>query len=183
MCGICAYIGNKIAFCILYQGLQILQNRGYDSSGICTICNNDFILSKFATSPENSALKQLNEHKQKHKGFIGIAHTRWATHGPKTKVNAHPHNDINDKISIVHNGIIENYKEIHNKLIKKNYKFRSQTDTDVVSNLISSLLDEGYTLYDAIDSATKILEGTWALVILNKSEPNKIYLAKNGSPL
>ena len=183
MCGICAYIGNKIAFCILYQGLQILQNRGYDSAGICTIYENDFVLSKFATALEKSALKQLNTDKQKHKGTIGIAHTRWATHGPKTRVNAHPHNDINDKISIVHNGIIENYKEIHDKLIKKNYKFRSQTDTEVVSNLISSLLDEGYTLYDAIDSSTKILEGTWALVILNKNEPNKIYLAKNGSPL
>jgi len=119
MCGICAYIGTKIAFGILYQGLQILQNRGYDSSGICTIFENEFVLSKYATTPESSALNILNMDKHLHKGTIGISHTRWATHGPKTKINAHPHNDINNKISVIHNGIIENYKEIYNKLLYK----------------------------------------------------------------
>ncbi len=183
MCGICAYIGTKMAFGILYQGLQILQNRGYDSAGICTILENEFILSKYATSPENSALNVLNMDKHKHKGTIGISHTRWATHGPKTKINAHPHHDINNKISVVHNGIIENYKDIYDKLIKKGYQFRSETDTEVVSNLISSLLDDGLDMYDAINNATQILEGTWALVIVNKNEPNRLYLAKNGSPL
>ena len=183
MCGICAYIGTKIAFGILYQGLQILQNRGYDSSGICTIFENEFVLSKYATSPERSALNVLNMDKHMHKGTIGISHTRWATHGPKTKINAHPHNDINNKISVIHNGIIENYKEIYNKLTKKGYDFVSETDTEVVSNLISSLLDDGLDMYDAISNATQILEGTWALVIINKNEPNRLYLAKNGSPL
>jgi len=183
MCGICAYLGNKKAFGILFHGLQILQNRGYDSAGICTINENEFILSKFATTIDNSALEQLENDKQLHEGVIGISHTRWATHGPKTKVNAHPHNDINNKISVVHNGIIENYKEIYNTLVQKGYKFISETDTEVISNLISSLLDEGFNMYDAITNATEILTGTWALVILNKDHPNKLYLAKNGSPL
>ena len=183
MCGICAYLGKKMAFGILFHGLQILQNRGYDSSGICTIIENDFVLSKFATTDDNNALEQLESDKQLHKGTIGISHTRWATHGPKTKVNAHPHNDMNNKISLVHNGIIENYKEIYDKLIQKGYTFISETDTEVISNLISSLLDEGFDMYDAITNATQILTGTWALVILNKDHPNKLYLAKNGSPL
>jgi len=183
MCGICAYLGKKKAFGILFHGLQILQNRGYDSAGICTINENEFILSKFATTIDNSALEQLENDKQLHEGVIGISHTRWATHGPKTKVNAHPHNDINNKISVVHNGIIENYKEIYNTLVQKGYKFISETDTEVISNLISSLLDEGFNMYDAITNATEILTGTWALVILNKDHPNKLYLAKNGSPL
>ena len=86
MCGICAYLGKKIAFGILFHGLQILQNRGYDSSGICTITENNFILSKFATTNVNSALEQLESDKQLHKGTIGISHTRWATMVPKQKL-------------------------------------------------------------------------------------------------
>jgi len=183
MCGICAYLGNKNAFGILFNGLQILQNRGYDSAGICTITNEKISLSKFASLSNTSALEQLEKTKQLHKGMIGISHTRWATHGPKTKINAHPHNDINNKLSLVHNGIIENYKTIYDKLVQKGYKFVSETDTEVILNLINSLLDEGFDMYESITNATKILEGTWALVILNKNYPDRLYLAKNGSPL
>ena len=184
MCGICAVLGIDNAFDILYEGLQILQNRGYDSAGICTINeSNNFVISKYA-SDSISAIDKLKHIKNEHVGNNnGIAHTRWATHGGKTKQNAHPHCDMNNRISLVHNGIIENYKHIYNKLVKQGYKFKSGTDTEVIANLIGSFLDKNYSIYEAIVNATNIMKGTWALAIMFINEPNKLYLSKNGSPL
>ena len=113
MCGICGYIGNKEAINYLLSGIKILQNRGYDSAGICTINkNNKFIIKKFA-SDKISAIEKLEKVSNIHANSnIGISHTRWATHGEKNDINSHPHTDCKNKISIVHNGIIENYYEL-----------------------------------------------------------------------
>ena len=180
MCGIIGYIGNDDAYDYILSGLGLLQNRGYDSAGICVIGgeNEGFITSKFASS---DALQLLQKKKQI--GKIGIGHTRWATHGAKTDVNAHPHIDSKMKVSIVHNGIIENYMEIKKKLMDYGYTFISQTDSEVIANLISyyySLeMDTEKALFKSFDE----LQGTWAVVILFKDHPDCIYLSKNGSPL
>ena len=120
MCGIIAYLGNKDCIEYLLNGLYKLQNRGYDSVGISRIINNQIITNKYASTNNNNALSILEDKLQINKVYsnIGIGHTRWATHGPKTDCNAHPHHDENNKISLIHNGIIENYSEIKEFLIK-----------------------------------------------------------------
>ena len=114
---------------------------------------------------------------------LAIGHTRWATHGGKTDINAHPHHDNNDRISLVHNGIIENYNDIKNKLISEGYVFHSQTDTEIIAVLIGKYLDKGETMEISIQNTVKELLGTWALVIIHKDYPNKIWAIRNGSPL
>jgi len=185
MCGIVAYLSeNTEAFQYLLNGLIILQNRGYDSSGICTINNNnEFINTKYSSKNNTSAIDMLKKDNNKHKNNnIGIAHTRWATHGPKTDYNAHPHIDCKNRISVVHNGIIENYKELKNMLLEKNFTFSSDTDTEVIANLISYYLDN-YNITDSLNKAINKLQGTWGLAILYNEEPNNIYICKNGSPI
>lgn len=181
MCGIVLYIGSSIAFDILFEGLSILQNRGYDSAGICTINNNEFIIHKFASTESKSALQLLKDTKNYHNNKVGIAHTRWATHGPKTDYNSHPHIDFTNNIAVVHNGIIENYKELKQMLLRENFSFKSDTDTEVIANLIGFYLKDN--IDDAIFKAISKLEGTWGLGILYRKTPDIIYLAKHGSPL
>ena len=183
MCGICCYIGDENAFLSIFNGLTVLQNRGYDSCGISTISNN-IITSKFASTDTETALNKLKPFSVDHgNNCIGIGHTRWATHGSKCDKNAHPHNDNKNRISLVHNGIIENYSTLYNNLIKKGYTFTSETDTEVIANLIGSFLDEGYDIYKSIENTEKIMTGTWGIAIIYINEPNKIFLSKNGSPL
>lgn len=184
MCGIIAYLGNKDCIEYLLNGLYKLQNRGYDSVGISRIINNQIITNKYASTNNNNALSILEDKLQINKVYsnIGIGHTRWATHGPKTDCNAHPHNDENNKISLIHNGIIENYSEIKEFLIKKNYKFKSQTDTEVIANLINYYLNEN-DMQIAIEKTISDLKGTWALCIIHKDFPNNMWLIRNGSPL
>lgn len=184
MCGICCYIGDDCAFACIFNGLTILQNRGYDSCGIATINNNSITTTKYASSDTESALNKLSPFSIDHgNNSIGIGHTRWATHGSKCDKNAHPHSDSKNRITLVHNGIIENYNTLYNNLVKKGYTFTSETDTEVIANLIGSFLDDGYDIYNAIENSTKIMTGTWGLALLYMSEPNKIFLSKNGSPL
>ena len=185
MCGITAFLGKEPCFDYIFQGLKILQNRGYDSAGICTLNpDGDFISHKYASMEDRDALERLEGHREQHaEALMGIGHTRWATHGPKTDSNAHPHIDSRGIISIVHNGIIENYNEIKGRLEKKGYRFQSQTDTEVIANLISSYLEEGQKIEESISHALENLEGTWGLVILSREHPDKLFLAKNGSPL
>ena len=185
MCGIIGFIGTNGCFEYLYNGLESLQNRGYDSAGICSINAGKFIVDKFATTNEINSLKRLKNYEFKHNdSTIGIGHTRWSTHGSKTNENAHPHLDHKNKIAIVHNGIIDNFQEIKNALKKEyNINFRSETDSEVIVNLISVYYDEYQNMENAINQASKYLHGTWALVILNLDEPDNLYCIRHGSPL
>ena len=182
MCGIFAYIGKNNSIKNIIEGLKQLQNRGYDSAGYCCLSNNnEFILKKFASN-NISALDKLE--KLKYEDYnLGIGHTRWATHGPKTDINSHPHNDINNEFSLVHNGIIENYLEVKKLLKKNNYTFKSETDTEVIVNLISYNYTLSKDIEKAILDSASQLSGTYALCIISKFSPNKIYCIRHGSPL
>jgi len=183
MCGICAILyKDKNCFDFLYDGLQIIMNRGYDSMGICTL-SKDLNISKFSNK-DNDALIKIKNNKNIHDNTnIGIAHTRWATHGSPSDINAHPHIDLKNKISIVHNGIIFNYKELRKNLISNNYIFKSDTDTEVIVNLISYYLDIYNDINKAIKTCVSQLIGTWGIVILYKYTPNTLYISRCGSPL
>ncbi|SBT32826.1 glutamine--fructose-6-phosphate aminotransferase [isomerizing], putative [Plasmodium ovale wallikeri] len=185
-CGIMAYLGNRDASKILIDGIEILQNRGYDSCGMSTIStNNTLKTTKYASSSTSDAIEKLRvNYMTSHKNDnIGIAHTRWATHGCKTDENAHPHMDYNERISIVHNGIIENYRELKTFLLKKKIPFKSNTDTEVVANLIGYFLDQKENFHNAVLAAIRQLEGTWSFCIIHKDYPQEMILAANGSPL
>jgi len=196
MCGITAYLGAESAFEYIIASLILLQNRGYDSAGICTIDSSDsFIHHKYASSKEKTAIELLHPYeKYQSANTIGIGHTRWATHGAKTDTNAHPHFDNKREFAAVHNGIIENYLELRTKLTKEGCNFVSQTDTEVIPHLLQYYLrlelERTGDNYDEIDFEKNVLqkavgdlEGTWAIVILFTHTPNKLYLCKNGSPL
>ena len=183
MCGIIGIISFSKCNKFIIDGLLQLQNRGYDSAGICTLSdNNEFLIYKYASKTNNNAMNLLKE-KEYNNDTIGIGHTRWATHGAKTDNNSHPHVDMNNQFSLVHNGIIENFNQLKNDLIDKNYTFKSQTDTEVIVNLLAyenTLVDR---VEDAIRNTINKLEGTYALCILNKKEQNKLYCVRHGSPL
>ena len=190
MCGITALLGKSCSN-VLIDSLKQLQNRGYDSAGISTInTKNTFIIDKYASTDSKSAIDLLEENLDIHKdNFNGIAHTRWATHGPKNDVNSHPHISMNNTFSIVHNGIIENYKQLKNSLLENDYKFKSLTDSEVISNLLDyefKKLDKNYneeSIINIIKTVSSLLEGTWALAIQFIHCPNKIYCTRRGSPI
>ncbi|KAL9653425.1 hypothetical protein ABK040_002061 [Willaertia magna] len=200
-CGIVAFISRKEpAKDILMEGLTILQNRGYDSAGIATLRKDingnqySFHITKYASSQTTSdAFKRLRDTLHTHEeDTIGIAHTRWATHGAKTDINAHPHMDQFGRVVLIHNGVIENSSELKHELIEKHgIKFKSETDTEVIVQLIGLYLDqmlkEGSTQKDLLEQAvmktTERLEGTWGLVIMSTVEPDRLVVARNGSPL
>ena len=185
MCGIIAILSKKKSSNILLDGLKQLQNRGYDSAGICTLSpNNKFTMIKYASDNNILAIKKLEQNLQKLDDSInGIAHTRWATHGAKTDINSHPHISYNNKIALVHNGIIENFNEIKNELINNNIIFKSQTDTEVIVNLLAYEYEKSGNFLESLEKCIKKLEGTWGLAILNRDEPNKLYCIRHGSPL
>ena len=179
MCGILGYIGNENAVPILINGLKKLEYRGYDSAGIAIINGNSAIIEKDIGKVEDVEKKiDLNSMN----GTIGLAHCRWATHGSVTKENAHPHFDCEEKIAVVHNGIIENYQELKRSLISSGHKFRSQTDTEVLPHLIEEIMKRGKNFHDATASAIRALEGSYAVLILNRNE-RKLIAARKGSPL
>jgi len=184
MCGITGFIGNGNAFTQILAGLYQLQNRGYDSAGISVIENTEIHTHKFASSDTISALTRLAEFKNHYNaGCIGIGHTRWATHGAKTDTNSHPHVSHDGLFSLVHNGIIENYQEIKCDLHEKGIELKSQTDTEVIVNLISVYFAEYGEVERAIQKTIQELKGTWGIVVLYKDEPNKLYCTRHGSPL
>lgn len=186
-CGIIAFIGKQdSAVDYLIEGLTILQNRGYDSAGVCTLNDKEeLVISKFASEKTTSdAILRLEKEKEKHRGHtIGIAHTRWATHGGKTDKNAHPHLDYKKRIALIHNGVIENHDELKKDLVKKGIPFTSETDSEVIVQQISDFIDQGENLLTSIQKTVKLLEGTWGLVIISTIEPDKIYAVRNGSPI
>ena len=187
MCGIIGYLGNEPFNETVLNGLRLLMNRGYDSVGISTIISNALFTIKYANEGINEVLSidSLEQEllKVQNKSTIGIGHTRWATHGAKTTRNAHPHHDNSNRISLVHNGIIENYAELKSELLDEGYSFLSQTDTEVVAVMIGKYLDAGLSTMIAIEKTISRLSGTWALVILDSKNPNKIWITRNGSPL
>ena len=194
MCGICGYIGNNKAYDFIYEGILNLLNRGYDSVGLSTIETENnysfFLTHKHASDDTESAEKKILKYKQEHNGTVGIGHCRWRTNGEKTDTNSHPHNDKYNIFSIVHNGIIDNYKKIKGFLINNNYEFYSETDTEVLANLISyyylndpEIENLNKKVITSIKSALKEVNGTYALAILCKATPNVIFTVKKGSPL
>jgi len=184
MCGIVGMLSNGTVIELLLSGLKNLQNRGYDSAGICSFHQNEFILDKYASTKERTAIYYLEGVKQRHLNTkLGIAHTRWATHGAKTDANSHPHVSSDGKIVIVHNGIIENFKLLKAKLINRGYVFKSETDTEIIANLLAYEYSITNDMVKAIDSATEQMEGTWGLCIICKENPNELYCVRNGSPI
>jgi len=187
MCGIVGYLGTcqaVEAMEAVLAGLDLLQNRGYDSVGVSIIDSGNIQTVKCASTQSNNALQVLTARLQpRQKANAAIGHTRWATHGGKTDANAHPHHDDKDRLSLVHNGIIENFAEIKAQLVTKGYSFRSSTDTEIIAVLIGAFLDGGRTMLEAIQEATGELKGTWALVLLHRDFPNKMWAVRNGSPL
>lgn len=180
MCGIVAYIGDKKASHLLVNGLQRLEYRGYDSAGIAVIDRNKLDIIK--NQGKVSELDNLIQHSEIN-AKIGIAHTRWATHGVPNNVNAHPHLDNSGKIAIVHNGIIENYSSLKIKLQGEGYTFSSETDTEVLSVLIGAMYDQFKDLETAVRNALLQVEGTFGLAVISIHEPDKIILARRGSPM
>lgn len=185
-CGIIAFVGKDSAINYLLDGITILQNRGYDSAGVTTITHEgELVTTKFASHGTTSnAIEKLRKNATAHSGHnIGIAHTRWATHGGKTDKNAHPHMDRKNRVALVHNGVIQNATELRNELVKNGISFRSETDTEVIVQLIGAYLDAGHDFIEAIKKTTSRLEGTWGVCILHKDKPDLIVAARNGSPL
>lgn len=185
MCGIAAIIGNIQCYEYIMFALKMLQNRGYDSAGICGLYNNNFILHKYATRQTLSAINILETVGDLYKNCsVCIGHSRWATTGIISDENAHPHIDFKNRFSLVHNGIIENYEILKKELINTySVTFKSETDTEVIVNLISVYYDKLGDIKQAIEHAINRLEGTWGLVILCRDDPEKIYCARHGSPL
>ncbi|MBR6833123.1 MAG: glutamine--fructose-6-phosphate transaminase (isomerizing) [Fibrobacter sp.] len=178
MCGIVGYIGQNEALPVLIGGLKKLEYRGYDSSGVALI--EDGKIETVRASGKIAALEDKLKNKPLH-GHVGIAHTRWATHGAPTEQNAHPHQSFDGKISIVHNGIIENYAILKKKLQAEGVEFKSETDTEVVAHLIARYYKGN--LKEAVLKAISKIEGTFGLAVICKDEPGTLIGARRGSPL
>jgi glucosamine--fructose-6-phosphate aminotransferase (isomerizing) len=182
MCGIVGYIGNREAYPILIKGLQRLEYRGYDSAGVAMI-NKNGSLNVFKKKGKVAELLESVKGKDL-EGNIGIGHTRWATHGEPSDVNSHPHYSQSKNLVMIHNGIIENYAAIKEGLIKRNHNFLSQTDTEVLVHLIEEvMLHEKCKLSVAVQTALKQVIGAYAIVVLDKNDPNVLVAAKKGSPM
>ena len=180
MCGIVSYIGNRDAYPIIIKGLKRLEYRGYDSAGICLHKNS--LVSYKSKGKVKDLEKEFN--KKPISSFVGIGHTRWATHGEPNKTNAHPHLSNSKNLAVVHNGIIENYDSIRKLLNKKGYKFYSDTDTEVLVNLIDyEQKSEKLDLFESVRSALKQVIGAYAIVVMEKDNFNEIVVARKGSPL
>jgi len=184
MCGICGFIGNGDAYTHVFNGLQALQNRGYDSAGIAGIRDEQIIIHKHASTPTQTAIQQLSGlDKSFDKCTVSIGHTRWRTHGVANDINSHPHVDYTGKFALVHNGIIENYQQLKEELQAKGIPFKSQTDTEVIVNLLGFYYSEKKSVKSALEKTLSRLEGTWGLAIICVDRPNNLYCARHGSPL
>ncbi len=188
MCGIVGYVGHRDAAEFLLAGLRRLEYRGYDSAGIATLHHDALCLQKMGGRVQNLA-ERLETHPLA--GSVGIGHTRWATHGPATDENAHPHFGGNNTVAIVHNGVIENFQGIKEKLIGLGYQFQSATDSEVIAHAICEELgkqdmrsnDRYEPLVEAVRGALAQLRGTYGLVVLFRDHPEVLIAARLGSPL
>jgi glucosamine--fructose-6-phosphate aminotransferase (isomerizing) len=211
--GILTTLKNQNIYKIIIDGLIQLQNRGYDSSGICILNNNNFEINKYASTNNYSSIEKLlslnlSYGEGEYNISLGIGHNRWATHGAKNDINAHPHSSNDKKFVLVHNGIIENYQELKEFLIKNGYIFYSQTDTEVIVNLISYYYNKeieenkenniriitgsssfsiehsfSENTFNAIKKTIHNLQGTYGIIVMNCDENDKLYAVRNGSPL
>jgi len=180
MCGIVAYIGPKEAYPILVKGLKRLEYRGYDSAGVAVL---NGALHVYKKAGKVSELENYTIGKDV-SATIGIGHTRWATHGVPNDINAHPHLSNSGNLAIIHNGIIENYDSIKQELIKRGYQFHSDTDTEVLVNLIEEVRkQENATLEDAVRIALNEVVGAYAIVVIDRNNPNQLVAARKGSPM
>jgi glucosamine--fructose-6-phosphate aminotransferase (isomerizing) len=178
MCGIVGYVGSKEAAPLLLDGLKRLEYRGYDSAGIATLCNGHFTI--YRSAGKLSALLEKMAGK-KSPGTVGIAHTRWATHGRPTEQNAHPHTDCTGRIVAVHNGIFENFAERKAELASRGHKFRSETDTEVFAHQVEEAFRGD--LLAAVQTATKKLTGAYAVLVSSSAEPGVLVAAREGPPI
>jgi len=180
MCGIVGYVGQKQAYSILISGLKRLEYRGYDSAGVALGGNGHIKIEK-----QKGKISELEKSldARKLRGAVGIAHTRWATHGEPSQVNAHPHTDSNGNIVLVHNGIIENYSSLKQILEDKGHKFRTETDTEIIAHLIEEFCKNGTTFDEAFRAALLEIKGTYGIALITKHEPGKLFAARKGSPL
>ncbi|SHI93004.1 glutamine--fructose-6-phosphate transaminase (isomerizing) [Flavobacterium haoranii] len=182
MCGIVGYIGHRDAYPVLIKGLKRLEYRGYDSAGIVLFDGSNLKLSK--TKGKVSDLEAKAEAENTKVGKIGMGHTRWATHGVPNDVNSHPHYSNSGNLVIIHNGIIENYEPIKKELINRGYTFKSDTDTEVLINLIEDVKKkENVQLGKAVQIALNQVVGAYAIAVFDKEKPNEIVVARLGSPL
>ena len=197
MCGIVGYIGNREAVPILLSGLKRLEYRGYDSAGLALL---ESLPTAVSTNGHETALvtgTRLVVEKCKGKvadlealagqtsvhATLGIGHTRWATHGAPSDLNSHPHTDQNDRVAIIHNGIIENYSQIKDRLLARGHVFKSDTDTEVLAHLIGVFYDDGQSLTEAVRLALCEVVGAYGIAVVAANEPNEIVVARKGSPL
>ena len=177
MCGIVGYVGKRNAKDVILDGLKRLEYRGYDSAGIALVRNGGIDIRKKVGEIKN--LEELLDQELRRgisfESHTGIGHTRWATHGAPSDVNAHPHMDASGTVALVHNGIIENYVELKERLIAEHQvQFRSETDTEVVAHLIGLHMQRAATLEDAVYAATLEMTGAYAIAVVSSKDPNKI---------
>lgn len=186
-CGIVGVVGADDAVGFVLEGLTILRNRGYDSAGIASISTDgdDLAITKFASRDSTAdSIDLVRSNSAKHLNHTtAIGHTRWATHGGKTDINAHPHTDQHHRIALIHNGTINNAYELKKELIEKGVKFQSETDTEVIAQLIGTYLDKGLETKEAVRHALQRCDGSWGLAVINKAHPDEIIVACNGSPM
>ena len=186
MCGIIGIVSKSKFFSeklgiVIKKCLKNLEYRGYDSVGFAIISNDKKLIVKKSKGKIDDVVKKLRFND--FDGVVGIGHTRWATHGAPTDVNAHPHTDCKGRIAVVHNGIIENYLEIKDTLVNEGHVFRSETDTEVVSHLIEKYKSQGLNTFEAFKKAVSTLKGAYALAVIDLDEPDKIFFARKTSPL
>ena len=182
MCGIVGGVSNSNIVPLLIEGLNRLEYRGYDSSGLSVLSKQNTFDRARSVGKVKNLEKNLNDRSRKISGKIGIAHTRWATHGEPSSINAHPHISKNS-VSIVHNGIIENYIELKNNQIKQGYEFTSETDTEVIAHAIDYSLKTSETLIESVQKVAKSLQGSYGLGIMSSKFPDQIIATRKGSPL
>jgi glucosamine--fructose-6-phosphate aminotransferase (isomerizing) len=179
MCGITGYIGQRSAWEMVLGGLKRLEYRGYDSAGIVTVGDNEMRIAR-----QVGHIRALEEATPKGlPGHVGIGHTRWATHGGVTEANCHPHRDSASRIALVHNGIIDNVEALRRELLAAGTHFRSETDTEVLAELVGRTLARGGTLLEAVVSALNRVEGTAGIVVLDRQAPDRLVAARIGSPV
>ena len=178
MCGIVGYIGKRQAAPILLEGLHRLEYRGYDSAGIA-VGNK----GKLKVAKRKGRVRELDAlEPQKFRGVQGIAHTRWATHGEPSDLNAHPHSDASGRYAVVHNGIVENAVALKAQLVQRGVVFTSETDTEVLAHLIA-LLDDGSPLEAVVAEALRRVVGAYGLAVIDAQRPDTLVVARNGSPI
>ncbi|MCH2197260.1 MAG: glutamine--fructose-6-phosphate transaminase (isomerizing) [Flavobacteriales bacterium] len=181
MCGIVAYLGDENAYPVLIKGLKRLEYRGYDSAGVAILKENDIALHKC-----KGKVSDLEAHigDASTDGTVGIGHTRWATHGPPNDINAHPHVSGDGELAIIHNGIIENYSTLKEELINRGHKFESDTDTEVLAHLIEEVRSNTEVeLFEAVRISLNEVVGAYAIVVMDRNNPNQLIAAKKSSPL